>query len=61
MLTAKEAKEKDFRMVRAEKLLSNDFWNLCQCPGRFRLRLIKKIFPEFSLFVEKVRNDVFWR
>jgi len=43
----------------SQKILQDDFFKLSQTPGRFRLWIIKKIFPEFSKFVAIVR-EYYW-
>lgn len=42
------------------ELLEKDFWELTQAPGKVRLWLIKRLFPEFSKFVALVKDNVFW-
>ena len=42
--------------LKAQKLLNEDFFKIANSPGKVRLWIIKKLFPEFSVFTEKVRE-----
>ena len=35
------------------------FWKTAQAPGKIRLWLVKKIFPEFSQMVESFRDRLY--